>query len=109
MGGGGCGLFPPLCMEQYCGERMLEVELTEHLFDLPRLDYFEAGNGYSGNWEGFNYRIFNEKENLRAIVWYGPNCSDKSEVAAEQSFSIDQEGLERIHQWLEEQQKSGRL
>ncbi|MDD2956211.1 MAG: hypothetical protein PHD67_07840 [Oscillospiraceae bacterium] len=78
------------------------------LFDIPRLDYFQFWNEFTGSWQGFNYRLMPEKGEepcLKASVWQGLWCSSKSEMAAEQAFPLTEEGLEQMIAWLEEQRK----
>ena len=72
-------------------------------FRFPHVDYFEAGNGYSGSCEELRYKLFNQKETLLVKVWVGPYCLEKSRVLVSREFPITEEGIEGMASWLEEQ------
>ena len=57
---------------------------------------------FSGSKGNFNYKII-PKENFHLIVWYGKNCSAKSEIVAEADFPLEEESRPLICSWLDEQ------
>jgi hypothetical protein len=76
------------------------------VFDLPLLDYFQFGNEFTGSWQGFQYKIVPEEGLLKAAVWEGPWCSEKSRMTAEEGFPLTGEGLEDMIAWLEQQRRA---
>ena len=70
-------------------------------FDIPNLDYFVSGNDYVGSKRGFNYRLWPQEGQLRAAVWYGYFCREKSQQEDEGAFSLDEEGRAALLTWLE--------
>lgn len=80
-------------------------------FEIPRYFYFEVGNGTVGSLNTFNYQVIpkevgeddDKKKILRAKVWYGENCSEKSEAAAEQDFDHSFDGYKQMIYWVDEQ------
>lgn len=69
-------------------------------FGIPPFEYFDNKNIFSGNQGAFNYKIW-PKEELKIAVWYGKNCYEKSEIAAEQSFEKSESGLQELLLWTE--------
>ena len=71
-------------------------------FTILPLEYFTYKNMFSGSRGGFNYKII-PKDDFRIIVWYGKNCSTKSEIMAETTFLLEEKSRPLICQWLDEQ------
>lgn len=91
-------------------ERKEQMVRDNSPFDIPLFDYFQFGNRFTGSWQGFQYKIVpeqGEESALKAAVWTGPWCSEKSEMAASQSFPFTEEGLEELILWLERQRRRG--
>lgn len=88
--------------------------MTERFF-LPVLHSFENGNVYTGSRGPLRFKItpsvvmLRPKEvdfaqsSLRAEVWHGEYCYEKSEIEREQVFPLSEEGLEALQSWLMEQ------
>lgn len=80
-------------------------------FEIPRYFYFEVGNSTVGSLNTFNYQVApkevgedeNKKKVLRAKVWYGESCSEKSEAAAKQDFDHSFDGYKQMIYWVDEQ------
>lgn len=71
-------------------------------FNVPNSEYFGYGNFYSGSCKTFNYKISPKDEMLKAMIWYGSQCSDKSKAVAQGQFSLNDEGIEQIKVWINE-------
>lgn len=83
--------------------------MDQGAFAYPKLYYFQSGNPYTGSWKGLNYKIEpltdeDSGEKLLGVsVWYGPFCSDVSEMVSEIFLPMTEEGLERSREHLWEQ------
>ncbi|HIS78942.1 hypothetical protein [Anaeromassilibacillus sp. An200] len=79
--------------------------MEENRFEIPKADYFTLNyNIYCGSMDGFNYRLnAKNKETITVSVWMGRLCLEKSELAAEESFPLDEEGYQKALSWLETQ------
>ena len=77
--------------------------MEENRFEIPKADYFTLNyNIYCGSMDGFNYRLnAKSKETLTVSVWLGRLCLEKSELASEESFPLDEEGYQKALSWLE--------
>ena len=71
-------------------------------FTILPLEYFTFKNMFSGSKGNFNYKII-PKENFHLLIWYGKNCSAKSENVAEADFPLEEESRPLICDWLDEQ------
>ena len=71
-------------------------------FTILPLEYFTFKNMFSGSKGNFNYKII-PKENFHLLIWYGKNCSAKSEIVAEADFPLEEESRPLICDWLDEQ------
>ena len=71
-------------------------------FSILPLEYFTFKNMFSGSKGNFNYKII-PKENFHLLVWYGKNCSAKSEIVTEADFPLEEESRPLICGWLDEQ------
>ncbi len=71
-------------------------------FTILPLEYFTFKNMFSGSKGNFNYKII-PKENFHLLIWYGKNCSAKSEIVAEADFPLEEESRPLICDWLNEQ------
>lgn len=77
--------------------------MAESEFGIPDIPYFRAKNIFSGSLQGFNYKIWPKDEGLKAAVWVGPYCYEKSEEAASGVFPMDPSGRAELLRWLSEQ------
>ncbi len=85
-------------------------------FPIPGIMYFINDNPFCGSWREFNYNIKPVKadtENgvdahFEVFTWYGKMSSELSERQAEQTFSLDTDGLSALHMWLESQEQQYR-
>lgn len=83
----------------------------EELF-LPTLHTFENNNIFTGSWGNLRFKITPsivmktpkevdlEQSSMKAEVWHGLYCYEKSEIEAEQVFPMSPEGRGEMHQWL---------
>ncbi len=82
---------------------------------LPTLHTFAMDNIFTGSCGNFRFRIKpevvkfpNSKEvdmensSMEAKFWHGALCYEKSEVEAQKTFPMTQEGRLAMKQWLEE-------
>lgn len=82
-------------------------------FYVPNLATFLNDNAYLGSFHGLRFRLKpavhgegEEKEQvIEALVWYGVYCLELSEVVAETSFSMNDEGYAAMLDWLDEQHR----
>lgn len=78
---------------------------------IPQLLFFQNGALYTGsvNQEGakeFRYKLSPSEGKLKAEVWYGPYCYEKSEILDQAEFSMDQQGRSDALDWLGEKYES---
>lgn len=78
-------------------------------FEIPKFFLFSEKGIYSGSSESrdFNYKVVPKcpKEGdkiLKAFVWSGKNCIDKTEDVTEKDFEFSQEGYNEMLKWLED-------
>ena len=83
----------------------------EDLF-LPVLHSFENGNTFTGSYGSMRFKatpnvvMLTPKEvnllesSIRAEVWHGPLCYEKSEMEDERTFPMSEEGRAEMHAWL---------
>ena len=75
----------------------------EDLF-LPTLHTFENNNIFTGSWGNLRFKITPsivmktpkevdmEQSSMKAEVWHGPLCYEKSDIEADQVFPLSMEG-----------------
>lgn len=70
---------------------------------IPVQKAFENGNSFTGSAGQLRFLLEPQKEEklIRARIWYGEYCFEKSEVAGEQSFPLSDEGRMQLRDWLE--------
>lgn len=85
----------------------------EDLF-LPTLHTFENNNIFTGSWGNLRFKITPsivmktpkevdmEQSSMKAEVWHGPLCYEKSDIEADQVFPLSTEGRETMHRWLKD-------
>lgn len=85
----------------------------EDLF-IPTLHTFETNNIFTGSWGLLRFKITPEivmktpKEvdmeasSMKAELWHGLFCYEKSEIEAEQVFPLSIEGREDLFRWLKD-------
>lgn len=85
----------------------------EDLF-LPTLHTFENNNIFTGSWGNLRFKITpsivmktpkevdTEQSSMKAEVWHGPLCYEKSDIEADQVFPLSMEGRETMHRWLKD-------
>lgn len=85
----------------------------EDLF-LPTLHTFENNNIFTGSWGNLRFKITPsivmktpkevdmEQSSMKAEVWHGPLCYEKSDIEADQVFPLSMEGRETMHRWLKD-------
>lgn len=79
-------------------------------FEIPKFFLFSEKGIYSGSSaeRDFNYKVVPvcPKEGdkcLKAFIWSGQNCIDKTEDVTEKEFEFSEEGHAEMLRWLEEQ------
>ena len=87
--------------------------MKEEIF-LPTLHWFAMKNSFSGSQGEFRFmakpevvmatpkEVDFEKSAIRAEVWHGPFCYEKSTMEAERVFPMSEEGRAEMKAWLEE-------
>lgn len=85
----------------------------EDLF-LPTLHTFENNNIFTGSWGNLRFKITPsivmktpkevdmEQSSMKAEVWHGPLCYEKSDIEADQVFPLSMEGRETMRRWLKD-------
>lgn len=85
----------------------------EDLF-IPTLHTFENNNIFTGSWGMLRFKITPaitmktpkevdmEASSMRAELWHGLFCYEKSEIEAEREFPLSIEGREDMIAWLNE-------
>ena len=79
---------------------------------IPTLHTFAMNNIFTGSCGNFRFRIVPkvvmagkevvfEESNIFAEFWHGPFCYEKSEMEAEKTFPMSEEGRLEMKQWLE--------
>ena len=83
----------------------------EDLF-LPTLHTFENDNVFTGSWGALRFKITPtivkktpkegdmEASSMKAEVWHGIYCYEKSEIEAEETFPLSAAGREKMHRWI---------
>jgi len=81
---------------------------------LPTLHWFAMKNPFTGSCGALRYKIVPdvimatpkevdfEQSSMKAEFWHGPLCYEKSEVEAQQTFPMSEEGRTAMGNWLEE-------
>ncbi len=83
--------------------------MDKSVFAYPKVYYFECGNPYTGSYKGMNYKLTPQKDeetgekSILVSVWYGMFGSAVSEIVAEYTVSMSENGLERSREYLCEQ------
>lgn len=75
---------------------------------IPTLLYFQNGGTFTGSVtdsddrskKEFRYKIETDDGSIRALVWFGPFCFEKSEVVDQHEFTLDDEGRAGMIEWL---------
>ena len=83
----------------------------EDLF-IPTLHTFETNNIFTGSWGMLRFKITPaivmktpkevdmEASSMKAELWHGLFCYEKSEIEAEQVFPLSIDGREAMYRWL---------
>ena len=69
---------------------------------VPVLHFFENGNGFTGSAGALRFFLTVEEGEIRARIWHGPLCFEKSEVEREARFPLDADGRAALCAFLEE-------
>jgi hypothetical protein len=69
---------------------------------LPTLHWFENDNKFSGSSGALRFMLTPQGETIRAELWHGLYCYEKSEMELTEEFPLTQEGIEQIRAWLTE-------
>lgn len=74
---------------------------------IPELLYFQNGGTFTGsvNNKGakeFRYKLSPNEGNIKAEVWFGPFCYEKSEILDQSEFSMDESGRSNTLDWLQQ-------
>ena len=84
----------------------------EEIF-LPTLHWFAMKNQFTGSCGEFRFRaepevvmatpkeVDFEQSSIRCEYWHGPFCYEMSEMEAERTFPMSEEGRMEMKQWLE--------
>ncbi len=69
---------------------------------LPTLHAFENGNAFSGSSGPLRFMLTPGGGVIRAELWHGKFCYEKSEMELTQEFEMSDEGIAAIRAWLTE-------
>ena len=82
---------------------------------LPTLHTFAMGNVFTGSSGLLRFKLTPQvvkaeggrevdlaRSTIRAELWHGLYCYEKSEIEADETFPMSEEGRERLRTWLEE-------
>ena len=82
---------------------------------LPTLHTFAMGNVFTGSFGLLRFKLTPQvvkeeggrevdmaKSAIRAELWHGLYCYEKSEIEADRTFPMSEEGREGLRTWLEE-------
>ena len=84
----------------------------EEIF-LPTLHWFAMKNLFTGSCGAFRFRaepnvvmatpkeVDFEQSSIHCEYWHGPFCYEKSEMEAERTFPMSEDGRLEMKQWLE--------
>lgn len=86
----------------------MTIDEIREKFMIPVPLFFINKNEFVGSKGDFRYKIIpdNKEKTLTAIVWYGVWCLEKSEIAAQSVFPMDETditGYEDMCRWINEQ------
>ena len=80
---------------------------------IPTLHTFAMDNIFTGSWGGFRFRakpqvvmatakeVDFEQSTIKCEFWHGPFCYEKSQMEAEKTFPMTEEGRLEMKAWLE--------
>ena len=76
----------------------------------PGLLYFKNGSAYTGSktdfdnkaTKEFRYKLTPNNGTIKAEVWYGPFCYEKSEIIDQVEFTLDDDGRTKMLAWMKE-------
>lgn len=80
---------------------------------LPTLHWFAMNNPFTGSLGAFRFRakpnvimatakeVNMEESSISVEIWHGPFCYEKSEIEEKRDFSMSEQGLAEMRQWLE--------
>ncbi len=69
---------------------------------LPTLHAFENGNQFSGSFGMLRFMLTPHDDQIKAELWHGKFCYEKSEMEFSEEFPISEEGIARMRAWLTE-------
>ena len=70
---------------------------------IPTLSFWENGNHWYGSLGQARFLIQPQEDTLTVQLWRGPLTKELSEILAEASFPLGQEGLDQLTAWLSQQ------
>ena len=81
---------------------------------LPVLHHFVNGNVFTGSYGLLRFKItpqlelagkevIVEQSSMKAETWHGLLCYEKSDIEAEQTFPLTEEGRAAMDAWLNQQ------
>lgn len=70
---------------------------------IPVMKAFENGNTFTGSAGALRFRLdpMADEGQIRARIWYGEYCFEKSEMADDRRFPLSDEGRMALRDWLE--------
>ena len=86
---------------------------------LPTMHAFAMGNVFTGSFGPLRFKLTPQvvkeeggrevdmaKSAIRAELWHGLYCYEKSDIEAEETFAMSEEGRARMLAWLEEHRQT---
>ncbi len=89
--------------------------MEDERLDMQKLSYFTEGNTFTGSrtkdWDKgvllrYLVRPDREEEKLTAYSWTEDVCFERAQERREEQFPLNEEGLESIQAWLQEQYRA---
>lgn len=72
---------------------------------IPNIGYFKEKNFFTGNVDDTRFRVAPEDGELKAWVyhkWCFEYCLEHDEIFAQAQFPLDDDGMEQLLKWLQE-------
>lgn len=70
---------------------------------IPVMKAFTNGNSFTGSAGMLRFLLdpLKETQEIRARIWYGEYCFEKSEIVEDRTFPLSDEGREQLRSYLE--------
>jgi hypothetical protein len=69
---------------------------------IPTLLFFQNGSTFTGSLGTFRYKLKPADGIIKAEIWHGQFCYEKSEMEDSSEFEISEDGRAKMIEWLSE-------